>query len=69
MTQPENPAPEYVVVSDGQDLLTERILDYLDRTYGMPAKDIRAVALQSEAGQLQLLTVTLMVRKGVPDVL
>lgn len=63
MTQPE----EYRVVTDGKDPLTTRILNYLDRTYGIPAKDITAVALESEVGQPQLLTVTLMVRKGVPD--
>jgi hypothetical protein len=56
----------YEVVTTGKDPLTRPILDYLDRTYGIPATDIRSLDLHSQAGGVQTVTVTLMVRKGSP---
>jgi hypothetical protein len=53
---------KYVEVRDGLDPLTKPILDYLERIYGMPSVDVKAVALDSEVGRVQLITVTLMVR-------
>jgi hypothetical protein len=57
---------KHVVVRDGLDPLTKPILDYLERVYGMPATDVKSVALDSEVGQVQLITVTVMVRQGEP---
>lgn len=53
---------EHVIVTTGDDQLTKPMLDYLNRTYGIPARDIKALNLDSEVGQVQILTVTLMVR-------
>jgi len=53
------------VVMDGQDPLTRPVLEYLDGTYGIPSEDIRAVTLESRTGDVQVVTVELMVR--VPD--
>lgn len=60
-----------VVISDGRDFLTRNALEYLDSTYGIPADDIRAIDVYSEVGQIQTITVTLMVRapasSPIPD--
>jgi hypothetical protein len=50
-----------LVVTDGQDPLTKPILDYLDAWYGIPHGDIRAITLESATGDVQLVTVTLLV--------
>lgn len=51
------------VVSDGQDPLTAPLVDYLDRQYGIPLSHIRRVQLDSEVGNVQTVTVTLLVQK------
>jgi hypothetical protein len=59
---PESP---FTIVTDGEDPLTKPVLDYLAFTYGIPRGDIRALIVESEVNRPQLITVTLLVRKGV----
>jgi hypothetical protein len=50
------------MVTDGRkDPLTAPVLAYLERRYGMPARDIVRVQVDSHAGRPQLVTVTLLV--------
>jgi hypothetical protein len=49
-----------LVVLDGQDPITRPVLRYL-QCLGVPARDIRRIEVDSEVGQPQLITVTIMV--------
>jgi hypothetical protein len=51
-----------VVISDGQDPLTKPALDYLARL-GVPTGHIRRIQLDSPHGDVQTITVTLLVDK------
>ena len=53
------------IVSNGLDPLTKPSIDYLALKYGIPAKDVQRVQLDSEVGQAQILTVTLLVDTSV----
>jgi hypothetical protein len=52
--------PRHIVIKNGDDALTAPIVAYLRSQYGMDPADIKSVALVSEVGQPQLLTVTMM---------
>ena len=52
-----------LVVTDGNDPMTRAILDYLDRMYGIPAQHVKSLNLSSQHGDVQMLTVTLMVQE------
>lgn len=61
---------KYVIVTNGDDPLTAPPMAYLAAMYGIPPEDIKALVLTSEAGEVQTLAVTLMVRSGEwPEVL
>lgn len=53
----------HLVVTNGEDPLTQPIVAYLRRKYNMDPKDIRRVQLDSEAGQPQTITVTLLIER------
>ena len=57
---------KHLIVENGLDPLTRPILEYLERTYGIPAQDIRSLALDSSVSEIQLVTVTLMVHAPTP---
>lgn len=50
-----------LIVTDGKDPLTSLALWYLDRAYGIPPGDVRAVRVNSEIGQALTIEVTLLV--------
>lgn len=52
------------VVRDGRDPLTGPCLEYLE-SLGVPAADVKRIELDSTIGDVQLLTVTLIVRHPV----
>ena len=55
------------IIRDGQDPLTEPILDYLEYRYGdQITPDIRRVQLDSEIGSPQIITLELYVRVEKP---
>jgi hypothetical protein len=54
----------HLVVTNGDDPLTAPIVDYLVRTYALAKTDIKRVQLDSQVGDVQTITVTLMVREG-----
>lgn len=55
--------PRHIVIKNGDDALTAPIVAYLEQNYGIEPADIKSVALVSEVGDVQLLTVTLMVKR------
>jgi hypothetical protein len=54
----------FIVVTNGQDPLTKPSLEYLISHYGIPASDIKAITLHSPVGDVQTLTVTLLVNRA-----
>lgn len=47
-----------VITRTGQEPGIREAMDYLERRYGIPARDIRAVTLTTEVGQPVQITVT-----------
>lgn len=47
-----------VVTRTGQESGIREVMDYLERRYGIPAKDICAVSVQTEVGSPIRITVT-----------
>jgi hypothetical protein len=49
------------ICKDGTELGIREAVDYLERRYGIPAEDMRAVAVLGEVGQAIAITVTVFV--------
>lgn len=58
-----------MICQSGKEPGIREAIDYLDRQYGMPSRDIKAVAIEGEIGRPILITVTVYMQNEPKEVL